>query len=298
MLTKKIYLTIIVYLVLYNTVVAQLDIRLTSSFGSISLLPESSLNIHAKPESFLTAGLQADYFLSKNFGVGAGADYFVKDCKFDVKLSDYSHSYNGIDKWEADPVPRQYEFTIKSNSPDITEQNTFSFIEIPVSAFYSFPLSGNTYIVTRLGVKAGFPLKKSYLLSESDLLTRLYFKEWDLELFNIPAHGLYDSRTDWHPEGELNLNTAFSVFSEVGIDFPISLLKVRLSGYFSYGLNNLNYEKQSSLIYWREDYNYILSLAESAKMMQVGVKLGVGIITYKENRTRFKTSRKQCPAYL
>jgi hypothetical protein len=60
----------------------------------------------------------------------------------------------------------------------------------------------------------------------------------------------------------------------------------------------LNYEKQSSLIYWREDYNYILSLAESAKMMQAGVKLGVGIITYKENKTRFKTSRKQCPAYL
>jgi hypothetical protein len=148
-----------------------------------------------------------------------------------------------------------------------------------------------------MGVKVGIPLQSTYVLNESDLYTRLYFEEWDLELFNIPAHGLYDSRKDWHPEGELNLNTAFSVFSEVGLDFPVSLLKVRLSGYFSYGLNNINYENQSSLIYWREDYNYILSLTESVRMMQIGVKLGVGIISYKEKRTKYRRYMKTCPAY-
>jgi len=282
---------------LVNTVLAQFDIRLTSAYGSMSLKPTTSLNIHAKPESFITAGLQADYYISDNFGIGIGADYYLKDSKFDVILSDYSHSYKGIDRWEADPIPREYEFTIRSNAPDIIEQNTLSFIDIPVSAIYSFPLSSNVYLSTRLGFKAGLPQHGKYALTESDLYTRLYFEEWDLELFNIPAHGLYDSRTDWHPEGELNLNTAFSIFSEVGLDFPVSLLKVRLSGYFSYGLNNINYENQSSLIYWREDYNYVLSLTESVRMTQIGLKLGIGIISYKEKRTKYKTNMKRCPAY-
>jgi len=282
---------------LVSTGLAQLDIRLTSAYGSMSLKPKTSLNIHAKPESFITAGLQADYYITDYFGVGIGADYYIQESKFDVMLSDYSHSYEGIDSWDADPVPRPYEFTIKSNAPDIIEQNTLSYIDFPVSAIYSFPIFNNVFLATRLGLKVGFPMQGKYVLNESDLYTRLYFEEWDLELFNIPAHGLYDSRTDWHPEGELNLNTAFSIFSEVGIDFPVSLLKVRVSGYFSYGLNNMNYENQSSLIYWREDYNYILSLTESVRMMQIGVKLGIGIISYKEKRTKYKTNTKTCPAY-
>jgi len=297
MLTKKIYLSVFIYLMLVKSVLAQFDFRLTSAYGSMSLKPVTSLNIQINPASFFTAGLQSDYYISNNFGVGIGADYYLQDSKFDVILSDYSHSYQGIDRWEADPVPRTYEFTIKSNATDIIEQNTLSFIDIPVSAIYTFPVSNNVYLATRLGIKVGIPLQSSYVLNESDLYTRLYFEEWDLELFNIPAHGLYDSRTDWHPEGELNLNTAYSIFSEVGLDFPVSLLKVRLSGYFSYRLNNINYEKQSSLIYWRNDYNYILSLAESVKMMQIGVKLGIGIITYKEKRTKYKTNMKRCPAY-
>jgi len=271
---------------LVNTVLAQFDIRLTSAFGSMSLNPTTNLNIHVNPESFITAGLQADYYITNNFGVGIGADYYIQDSKFDVILSDYSHSYKGIDRWEADPIPRAYEFTVKSNAPDIIEQNTMSFIDFPVSAVYTFPLSSNVYLATRLGLKVGIPLHSTYVLSESDLYTRLYFEEWDLELFNIPAHGLYDSRTDWHPEGELNLNNAFSIFSEVGID-----------GYFSYGLNNINYENQSSLIYWRENYNYILSLTESVRMMQIGVKLGIGIIGHKERKTKYRTNMKKCPAY-
>ncbi len=144
----------------------------------------------------------------------------------------------------------------------------------------------------------GLPINNnSYILKESDLYTRLYFEEWDLELFNIPAHGLYDSRTDWHPEGELNLNKEFSVFSELGVDFPLSFLKVRLSGYLAYGLNNISNNNQSSLIYWREDYNNILSLPESVKMMQIGVKLGVGLITDRDKRSEIRRNRQLCPAY-
>jgi len=232
MFTKNIFLTILLFLILSNQVLAQFDIRITAAYGSMSIKNQTSLNIHSIPESFYTAGLQADYYIKENFGLGIGADYYLNDDKFDVILTNYSHSYKAFDRWEADPVAREYEFTVKSNTPDIIEQNALSFIELPISAIRNFPLSNKVKLATRLGFKVGIPLQGKYVLNQSDLYTRLYFKEWDLELFNIPAHGLYDSRTDWHPNGELNLNLAFSIFSEVGLDFHPSLFKVRLSGYF------------------------------------------------------------------
>ena len=278
MLTRKIYLTILFYLALTVTVLAQFDIRLTTAYGKMALDPATSLNISAKPKSFITAGLQADYYITDIFGIGIGADYFIKSAEFDVILSGYNHNYKGIDTWDGDPTSRNYEFTVRSNAPDIVEQNALSFVEFPVSAIGRFPISKNLFLATRFGVKAGLPLSHNYLLKSSDLYTRLYFEEWDLELFNIPAHGLYDSRTNWHPRGELDINTAFSVFTEIGLDFPVSLLKVRVSGYFSYGLNNIIDKHETSLIYWREDYNYLLSLPESVNLMQFGVKVGIGFL--------------------
>lgn len=292
MLKRKIYLTILIFLMLVNTVLAQLDIRLTSAYGKMSLNPKTDLKINIEPENFLTVGLQADYYISDNFGIGIGADYYLLDSKFDVILSNYSHNYKGIDNWEGDPVPREYEFTVRSNAPDIIEQNTMSFIDIPVSAIYRFPIAKNLKLAARVGLKAALPLNNNYRLNQSDLFTRLYFEEWDLELFDIPAHGLYDNRTDWHPEGDLNLNMAFSIFSELGLDFPVSLLKVRISGYFSYGLNNIIEEKQNSLIYWREEYNNILSLTESVSMMQFGVKLGIGIIKNRKKDMKYRRKTK------
>lgn len=293
MLTRKIYLTILFYLILINSVIAQFDIRLTSAFGKMALNPITDLNMHSDAENFLTAGLQIDYYISEHFGIGIGADYYILDSKFDVILSDYDHKYDGIDNWEGDPVPREYEFTIRSNAPDIVEQNTMSFIDFPLSATYRYPINSKLKLVARLGLKLGVPLTDSYRLNQSDLFTRLYFEVWDLELFEIPAHGLYDNRTDWHPEGELNLNMVYSVFSELGIDFHVSMLKVRISGYFSYGLNDMINEHETSLVYWREDYNNVLSLAESVSMMQFGVKTGIGFLKKRDRvRKQFKYKRR------
>ncbi|MBN2636941.1 MAG: outer membrane beta-barrel protein [Prolixibacteraceae bacterium] len=278
MLTGKINLSILLSLLLVNHVFAQFDIRITSAYGSMSLNPKTNLNLNVKPDIFLTVGLQADYYISEVFGIGVGADYYIKKNNFDVILSDYSHSYQGIDTWESDPIPRSYLFTVKSNAGEIYELNTISLIDFPVSGVFNFPVRKNLFFITRLGFKVGIPLSDSYILKSSDLYTRLYFDEWKLELFNIPAHGLYDSRTDWHPEGELNLKPVFSVFYEVGLDYHLPSVKIRLCGYFSYGLNNIIPEQQSSLIYWREQYNNILTLPESVKPMQLGIKIGIGLV--------------------
>ncbi len=288
LLKNRIYLCFLLNICLTNIAEAQFDVRLTSSYGNIYIIPDTELNIEIDSDKFLTAGIQVDYYLSNHIGLGIGADYYLRKNVFEPILSDYSHEYSSTDDWEVDPFLRNYDFIIRTNSSDVIEQDILSFIEIPVSALYSFPIFSNAFLVTRVGLKMGIPLNKEYVLKESDLYTRLYFEEWDLELFNIPAHGLYDSRTDWHPEGELNLNNPVSFFSEIGVDFPVSSIKVRLSGYFSYEVNNAVAQKHGSLIDWREEYNYILSLTDHAKIIQYGLKLGVGIISKKEMKTKYK----------
>lgn len=282
MLTKITYLIFIVLLLFNKAVFAQLDLRLTSTLGITSLHPSTDLNLKIEPGNFIGIGFQADYYFLKNLGFGFGTDYYIKKSNHDVILSNYSHSYSGMDSWELDPTSREYLFTIKSNSETINELNSISYYEVPISAVYKIPYNKQVSFITRLGLKIGLPQKGTYQLEESDLYTRLYFQEWDLELFNIPAHGLYDSRTNWHPEGELSLNNEFSVFSELGIDLNISLIKLRFSGFLSYGINDMINEKHSSLVYWREEYNNILSLPQKVNMMQFGVKLGIGFIIVKK----------------
>lgn len=261
-----------------KSVIAQFDVRLTSALGSMLLKSETNLNMNIKPDNFVTIGFQADYFVTEIFGFGIGADYYLKNNDFDVTLSDYAHSYEGVDAWESDPDPRSYRFTIRSNETDIYELNTISLIDFPVSGVLSLPVRKDFFFSTRLGLKVQIPLNDSYMLKSSDLYTRLYFEGWNLELFNIPAHGLYDSRTDWHPEGELNIKNVYSVFGEAGFDYRMPSVKIRLCGYFSYGLNNIIPAHQTSLIYWREKYNNILTLPESVYTMQFGIKVGIGLV--------------------
>ena len=52
---------------LVNAVLAQLDIRLTSAYGKMSLKPVTGLNLNIESGNFLTVGLQADYYISDNF---------------------------------------------------------------------------------------------------------------------------------------------------------------------------------------------------------------------------------------
>lgn len=278
MLTKKVYLTFILYLTLIHSVSAQFDIRVTAGYGKISLKPETNLDINVRSGNYFTVGMQADYYLSEVFGIGLGVDYYPGKSNFDVILSDYSNSYTGMDTWEADPISRQYLFTVKSNIPDIYEVNTISLLDFPVSGVFRFPISNDIFFTTRIGFKLGVSLNDSYQLVSSDLYTRLYFADWDLELFNIPAHGLYDSRTDWHPEGKIDFKNVYSTFYEAGFDFQMPSVKIRVTGYFSYGINNIMPVHNSSLIYWREQYNNILSLPESVKVAQFGIKLGIGFV--------------------
>lgn len=305
MFIRKIYLSSIVFLLLINSVMAQFDVRVTAAYGNMSLKPVTGLNLQVDPGSFLTAGLQIDYYITERLGVGIGGDYYLKDSKFNAILSNYSHVHYGTDNWEGDPIPRDYEFTIRSNGTnglnntinntigisDIVEENTMAFVDVPISVIYNLPLFGNVKLATRVGAKVSIPLSGNYVLTESDLYTRLYFPVWDLELFNIPAHGLYDSRTDWHPEGELELNTTVSAFTEIGLDFPVSMLNIRVSGYFSYGLNDLIATKETSLVYWREDYNSTLTLAESVNTMQYGIKVGIGLNPNRNKGDRSPSSR-------
>lgn len=251
-----------------------IDIRIGTGAGAYNLNIESELDMTSKSSGFLNPAIfiQADYYLNENVGVGIGLE--GNSYRFDNTLSDYAHSYTGVDNWEGDPTAREYEFFIGSNETDIVEQARMNYLGVPVSMVYLYALNEKIGLTGRGGLKISFPLSGSYRLEGSNLKTRLYFEEWDLELFEVPAHGLYESRTDWHPGGDLKLKTAISAFAEIGLGYQINAwLNTRVSAYFSYGLNGVIDETQSSLIYWRNDYNSMLTLSEKASLQEIGIKL-------------------------
>lgn len=293
MAVKRIVITIAFGLLIISTQ-AQWDIRLTAGYGQMNLASQTHLDMTIQSDNYLTAGVQIDYYITERFGLGIGGDYYLVNPAFDVILSRYEHQYKGTDNWEVDPFPRDYEFTVRSNAPELLEQNRVAMIDIPISAVYSFPLFNNVFFTSRLGFKVGIPQESSYELIRSDLFTRIYFEEWDLEVFEVPAHGLYDSRTDWHPRGELNMNSVQSLFGGLGLDFPLSRIKLRVTGYFSAGLNDVIPQKESSLIYWRDTYNPVLSLAKKVTLRQIGVKLGIGLMSREEKKVKYR-DRVTCP---
>lgn len=241
--------------------------------------PSSSINYNISPF------VQADYYFSKNWGVGLGIDY--NRYRFLNTLSNYTHSYMGTDNWEGDPVARNYEFFIESNNTNIDETTVMHYLDIPVSAVYRHSLSAKTDLIARAGLKIGIPLAGRYRLENSNLKTRLYFEEWDLELFNILAHGLYDSRTDWHPEGNAALAIATSLFAELGVGYQLSpSINTRISAYYSYGLNDIISESQTSLIYWRNTYNSLLTLTEKASLHQLGLRISFSYSKVKKQAVR------------
>ncbi len=263
------------------------DIRAGVGFNRNTLNIQSDLNFNPSNSVNynLSPFISVDYYFSKNWGIGLGVEY--NRFRFMNTLSNYKHSYKGTDNWEGDPVARNYEFFIESNNTDIEEATVMHYLAIPVSAVYKQSLSAKTNLIARAGFKIGIPLSGSYRLENSNLKTRLYFEEWDLELFNIPAHGLYDSRTDWHPEGETTLALATSVFAELGFGYQLSpSINSRISAYYSYGLNDIINESQSFLIYWRNTYNSALTLTEKVSLHQIGLRISFSYLKVKKQVER------------
>jgi len=263
------------------------DIRAGLGFNRNTLNIQSDLNFNPSNSTNynITPFISADYYFIKNWGIGLGIDY--NRYSFLNTISNYKHSYTGTDNWEGDPVVRNYEFFIESNNTNIDEATVMHYLDIPVSAVYKHALSAKTNLTARAGLKIGIPLAGSYRLENSNLKTRLYFEEWDLELFNIPAHGLYESRTDWHPEGQTSLTLATSVFAELGIGYQLSpSINSRISAYYFYGLNDIISESQNSLIYWRNTYNSILTLTEKVSLHQLGLRLSFSYSKVKKPAVR------------
>jgi OOP family OmpA-OmpF porin len=247
--------------------------------SNLDFSPSTSINYNISPF------VQADYYFSTHFGFGLGIEYNRNI--FLNSLSNYSHNYSGIDNWEGDPVARNYEFFIESNNTDIEENTAMQYVNVPFSVVYKHPLTSKSNLITRAGLKIGFPLSGNYRLESSNLKTRLYFEEWDLELFDIPAHGLYESRTDWHPEGNTALAVTSSAFAELGAEYQLTPgLNSRISAYASLGLNDIINESQNSLIYWRNTYNSMLTLTDKVSLHQIGLRLSFSYRKVKKEPVR------------
>lgn len=268
-----------------ETKVSPWDVRIAAALGNSSFSTHSDYNITSKANKFNSIGLTANYNITSAFGFAFGAEY--KTSNSSLTLSNYNASYQGIDNWEGDTEPRNYVFSIDGNNTDIAEDVSISYIGIPISLFYNIPLSQKINLVSRLGfTPLAMPIKSNHKLTTSDLTTQLYFNEWDLLLHDIPAHGLYTNRTNWHPDNPLDVNYMYSIFGEIGFDFPfLVVFRTNLSFYYANTFGNNLSDNANALIHWREDYKGILAISKNARLVETGIKLSIGLNKNTENTT-------------
>lgn len=255
------------------------DVRLTGTFGQALIPSSSNYQISSQPGFNYGGGIEVDYLVKERWGVGIGVVY--QSLSSYLALSGYSATVFGTDSWNGDPTQRNYEFYINTNNTDVVDLIEITSVDIPIYAYYKYPIKKNTFIDFRGGLQLSFPRESTSQLHTSDLFTRLYFEEWDLLLFEIPAHGLYDSRTDWHPTQTIETPVLASMLLSVGMDFPfLRVLQMRASGYLTYSLNQVNHQKEDALIYWRNDYNGVMSLTNTNHLLSYGIKIAIGINKY------------------
>ncbi|MDR0661714.1 MAG: PorT family protein [Prevotellaceae bacterium] len=214
------------------------------------------------------------YSINKSWSIGTGINFSKYSTTF--KLGSYGYSYDAVDI-DNDP----YKMNIAVNG--LKEKQSATFLEIPITARYHFPLNSKLDLWVGAGFSIGFLTSAKYEVESGSITTTDYYEQYDWTIKDYPSKGFYATNISGEST-DLSLKTPFSVLGEVGIRFSLTqnrFLSANLYG--SYCLNDINDEKsmESKLIKLENNhiyYNGLIAsgLADNIKLFSLGLKLGVG----------------------
>lgn len=228
-----------------------------------------SQTIDKNASAGITADINATYMLSNKYGISVGLG--LSSYKSQFALANYSDEINGL----SDSDDMSYNLLV--DATNLTEDHNMAMFEIPVKVETYLPLSSKLLFTGGLGFKLGIPISGSYELSKSNITTKAFYPDLNFMLEDYPEAGLFTNKTDWQQEDDINTQLNVSLLLEAGFAYPVSNnLAVSCKGYLSYGLTSAVKGTSSEYLVAEESaYNGLQSFLGDAKIMQVGVKVGV-----------------------
>lgn len=208
------------------------------------------------------------YFFSPTWGAALGLGF--SNHRATAILNDYTSAVTGFTDTDG------LDYTLQVTGNTIAEKQKVLLLDIPITAQHRFVLNNGLTLATGAGFKLGIPVKKEYVMEESDITTRAYYPDLNFTLTDHEASGMYENRTDWTPSGKMETKVNLSLLLEAGVLYALTDdIDINAKGYFTYGLNKLNEGNETLIMEAPEQYNSLSGLAGNMKITSIGIKIGV-----------------------
>ena len=155
-------------------------------------------------------------------------------------------------------------------------------LEIPISAYYRYPINETWGLVGGFGAKLDVPFSKKYFTKNGDdgiVVRSGEFESTNVEYSDMEQHGFFNSD---EYEGKAKMKGAgMSVFGEIGVTRPLkNNTSLYMGTYFSHSV--INTLKQSDSPLWNPETNSYCGVVSSkfvdkTHVMAFGVKVGLSI---------------------
>lgn len=227
-------------------------------------------NVEFEKRGGIAVDLSGTYLLSDYIGVSLG----IGLSKYNTRaiLTGYTDKIDGL----TDDDLMNYLLDI--NVSRAAEDHSFTSFDVPVMMHCFIPVMRKTaWIDGGLGFKAGVPIKGTYKLEESNIITKAFYPDLNFWLTDLPELGLFSNSSSWHPEGDIDAKLNMALVAEAGVLCPINEnLAISARGYLSCGLNKpIKSNNGDRYIDEYVKYNSLSTLVGDAGLMQLGLRMGI-----------------------
>ncbi len=180
------------------------------------------------------------------------------------------------------------DYIFHTEFKNFTEKQKLLQIEIPIMAYYQFPIDGKFDVVGRAGFKFGIPVSSKYKLMSGIYETSAEFTDLkgnnlNVEIRNLPAtemrkYGFSTVEAD-KEKGKCKLNPVnFSIVLEGGATYKVTKSLRAYAGInFSYCMTNIHKDSIEPILTSDRKYNGTLhsDRVDRASLLSVGASAGV-----------------------
>lgn len=155
-------------------------------------------------------------------------------------------------------------------------------VEVPIAAYYRYPINETWGLVGGLGAKLDLPVSKKFVTkngSDGELTRTGEFESTNVEYSELPQHGFYDSD---EYEGKAKMKGyGVSVFGELGVTRPLkNNASLYMGTYFSHSV--INTAEKSAEPLWNPETDTYCGVVSSKFVdkthnMAFGIKIGYSL---------------------
>lgn len=233
----------------------------------------------------------AVFMFDEHWGMSAGvgvASYTSKAKFNNMKESSIAYDTNLNVRITDSALMINPDYIFHTEFKGFTEKQNLLQIEVPILAYYQFPINSKFDVVARAGFKFGIPVASKYKLLSGTYETSAEFTDMkgnnlNVEIRNLPAselrkYGFSTVEAD-KEKGKCKLNPVnFSIALEGGATYKFSKTLRAYAGFnFSYCMTNLHKESIEPILTADRKYNGTLhsDRVDRASLISVGASAGI-----------------------